>query len=181
MEYLTNSEAITGYKVKILKRDAFKVTGFTLIVPPGRRGVDMIPQFWKDVASDGRLGKLTQASSIRPWVLGLGSWDPECEKHGQRYTICIEETEQTDFSHLAEEHALFTMEIGATDWMCFEMTHAQFEARFWRDNPYKMMPKLGYQFNMSGYGVGIHFDAYPPDYDPNKNPTMEFWITIVKP
>jgi len=28
--------------------------------------------------------------------------------------------------------------------------------------------------------VGLHFDAYPPDYDPKGNPLMEFRITVVE-
>jgi hypothetical protein len=181
MEYLEKSEEITGYRVKIRKREAFNVTGYTIIVPPGPPG--RVRQFWKDVGTDGRLEKLTKASSIQPWVLGLGSWDPECEKGGQRYTICIEETEHTDFSRLSEEYRLFTKEIGASDWMCFELVESVYFERFWRDNPYKMMGKLGYQFHTreGDYSVGLHFDAYPPGHDPEKNPVMEFWITVIKP
>ena len=67
--------------------------------------------------------------------------------------------------------------------MCFETTQKEFDERFWRDNPYTMMKKLGYQFHRGregDYSVGLHFDAYPPDYDPEENPLMEFWITVVK-
>jgi len=88
METLEHSLAIIGYKVRIRKRGAFKVMGYTILVPP--HSDDLIPQFWREVADDGRLEILKNASSVRPWILGLGSWDPECEKHGQRYTICIE-------------------------------------------------------------------------------------------
>jgi hypothetical protein len=31
---------------------------------------------------------------------------------------------------------------------------------------------------MGGLSVGLHFAAYPPDYDVDKNPIMEFWITV---
>ena len=116
MLFLEKSEEITGYRVRIRKRDAFNVTGYTIIVPPGPG--TLIREFWDDVVADGRLDKLTKASSVRPWVLGLGSWDPECEKNGQRYTICIEETEHTDLSCLSKEYRLFSKEIGASDWMC---------------------------------------------------------------
>ena len=43
MVYLEHSEEITGYKVYIMKKPAFKVTGYTLLVPPGLD--DLIPQF----------------------------------------------------------------------------------------------------------------------------------------
>jgi hypothetical protein len=182
MEYLgqslEQSLEITGYQVEIKHRGAFRVTGYTIIVPP--RSDAMIPQFWRDVVVDGRLDLLKKASSVPPWVLGLGSWDPECEKHGQRYTICIEETEHTDLSQLAQQHHLFTKEIGASDWMCFEMTQRILDERFWEDNPYKMMKKLGYRFHAGDYSVGLHFDAYPPGYDPESHPAIEFWITVMR-
>jgi predicted transcriptional regulator YdeE len=168
--------------VKIVRRAVFTVVGYTTIVPPHDR-TNMIPRFWDEIAADGRLRALTEASSVRPWVLGLGSWDPACQKGGQRYTICIEETEHTDFSRLASEHSLFSKDIGATDWMCFEMARGDPEAhkQLWKDNPYKMMGKLGYQFHTSpGYGLGLHFDAYPPDHDDDTNPAAEFWITVAK-
>jgi len=95
--------------------------GYTLVV--WRGATKMIPQFWDDVRRDGRLERLIQASSVPPWVLGMGSWDESCEKHGSRYTICIEETVHADFSRLRRMDALSTKQIGASDWLCFELTH----------------------------------------------------------
>lgn len=181
MEYLEQSEEITGYRVRIMQREAFKIAGYTIIVPPAPRDKMVIKRFWDEVVADGRLERLSKASSVPSWILGLGSWDPECEEHGQRYTICIEQTESTDFSQLAEEYHLFTKEIGASEWMCFETTEDEYDERFWKDNPYKMMKKLGYQFHTGDYSVGLHFDAYPPDHDPETNPVMEFWITVTRP
>ena len=134
MEYIASSQALTGYNVRIWNRPAFVIRGYTLIAPPSPRGGALIGEFWNQVKADGRLDKLKSASSIPPWVLGLGSWDPECPKHGQRYTICIEETDHTDFSALSQEYPLFTKEIGASDWMCFEITTMQLYDRLWKDN-----------------------------------------------
>jgi predicted transcriptional regulator YdeE len=180
MEYLASSKEVTGYNVRIWNRPAFVIRGYTLIAVPGRRGDAQIGEFWNQVKSDGRLEKLQGTSAVPPWVLGLGSWDPECPKHGQRYTICIEETENTDFMALAREYPLFTKEIGASDWLCFELSQQQLDERFWKDNPYTIMQALGYQFNTRDFSVGLHFDAYPPDYDAETNPNLEFWITVVK-
>jgi len=183
MEYIEGSQDLVGYRVKIWKRDGFRVRGFTLIAPPGKRGEAAPHLLWDEVIADGRLRKLREASTVPTWALGLGSWDPECPKRGMRYTICIEETAQTDFSRLAAEHELFTKEIGASDWMCFEMTHAHYMERFWKDNPYKMMGPLGYQFHggpEGDYSIGLHFDAYPPGFSHPENPAMEFWITVAK-
>lgn len=52
--------------------------------------------------------------------------------------------------------------------------------RLWKDNPYKMMQPLGYQFHTGDFSLGLHFDAYPPDYDVELKPEFEFWITVVK-
>jgi hypothetical protein len=128
VKYLEHCEEITGYKIYTVQRAAFKVSGYTLLVPP--RSDDMIPQYWRQVATDGRLELLKTASSTRPWILGLGSWDPECEKHGQRYTIGIEATEHTDFTPIAEKYPLFTKEIGASEWMCFVITQKILDEQF---------------------------------------------------
>ncbi|MCL4507276.1 MAG: GyrI-like domain-containing protein [Chloroflexi bacterium] len=178
MEYIEHSESITGYRVKVMPRGAFTVKGYTLIVAP--QADALIPAFWREVEADGRLARLRSASLVSPWVLVLGSWDPECPRQGQRYTICIEETGQTDFRRLAGEHSLFSKEIGASSWMIFEMTQQRYETDFWKDNPYQMMKKLGYRFHAGDLSVGLHFDAYPPDFDAARNPAMAFWITVAK-
>jgi hypothetical protein len=176
MQYIENSEAITGYRVGLMRRKAFRVTGYTLIVPP--HGDELIPKFWNDVAGDGRLDRLKRASTLPPWLFGVGSWDPECEKHGQRYTFCIEENPYTDFSELAQAGSLYSMEIGASEWLCFEMPHTVNMERFWQDDPFKMMKKLGYRFNAGDFSLGLHIDAYPPLFHPEHNPMMSFWITV---
>ena len=177
---LSGSEAVTGYRTRVWTRTAFVVRGYTLVVPPGR-AAELIPRFWEDTAADGRLAQLASCSRVRPWMLGLGSWDPACEKGGQRYTICIEESARTDFRALEARHPLFRKEIGASDWLCFELTPRQLQEQFWRDNPYEMMKRLGFRFHMGGagdYSVGLHFDAYPPGLDDASHDRMEFWITV---
>ena len=179
MTTLERSGEIAGYKTYVVHKPAFKITGYTLIVP-AHADKKLIPRFWDDVIADGRLAGLKKASTVPPWVLGLGSWDEACEKHGQRYTICIEATEHSDFRALSQRQPLFSMEIGESDWLCFKMTQAKYDERFWKDNPYKMMKPLGYQFNMDSPNVGLHFDAYPPGDEEPLHPEMEFWITVKK-
>jgi len=180
MSYIERCEEITGYKVRVVRREAFRVVGYTLIVPP-RSDKRTVARFWDDVEAHGRLAALAACSAEPPWVLGLGSWDPECQKGGQRYTVCNEETNQTDFTALAREQPLFTKDTGASDWMCFEMTHQKYGERFWDDDPYKMMGMLGYRFHKGNLSVGLHFDAYPPGFDEDRNPAMEFRITVIGP
>ena len=180
VEALAGAQAQVGYRVRLWPRQPFAVRGYTLVVPPGRAS-ELIPRFWEDAASDGRLAELVSCSAERPWLLGLGSWDPACQKGGQRYTICIEETARTDFSALAARHSLVRKEIGASHWLCFELTQRLLLGRFWEDNPYQMMKRLGYRFHMGApgdYSVGLHFDAYPPEFDEASHDRMEFWITV---
>jgi len=87
MSYIERSEEITGYRVRVVRRDAFRVMGYTLIVPP-RSDKRTVSRFWDEVETDGRLAALS---------------------------------------------------------------------------------------------VGLHFDAYPPGFDEDRNPMMEFRITVVEP
>jgi predicted transcriptional regulator YdeE len=167
-----------GYDVSIFQKPAFQVAGYTIVIPPGEEHT--IPAFWEAVEADGRLETLKKASGSPTWVLGLGSWDPECEKNGQRYTICIEVTGHTDFTDLVRKHPLFTKQIGASEWMCFKLTGSAGDANFWRDDPYRMLKELGYVFHAKNYNLGLHFDAYPPGHDDVHNPAMQFWITVKK-
>jgi hypothetical protein len=173
MQYIENAEEITGYKVRIWSRSAFSVVGYTTMV--GKEA--SVEQFSKDVSADGRLDGLIRSSKVAPWVLGLGSWDPECEGKGDyRYTICIEETQHTNLTPLEKrypQYPLFRKEIGASDWLCFEnFDHGG-------PNAYELIKLLGYKFHTGGYDVGLHFDAWAPGVVPLSN-TMEFWITVVR-
>jgi hypothetical protein len=176
INYLSESEALTGYKVKVMRLNSFTIKGYTLIVQPDDDAA--IPVFWSEVTANGRLERLLNSSPGPTWLLGMGSWDPECPKRGQRYTIGIEATDETDFSALAATYPLFAKDIGATSWLCFELPSVSELGRLWRDDPYRMLKVLGYKFNMGGFDVGLHFDAFPPDYHPETNPAMEFWITV---
>ncbi len=177
--YVENAEQIIGYKVKIMPKPVFQVTGYTMIVPP-KAAAQTIPPFVAGVTADGRLDALRRASPVPTWILGLGSFDGECHPDEWRYTICIERTERADFRRLAEQYPLHTQRFEKCDWMCFEISQQRFLGElklFWVDDPYKMLRALGYRFHLR---VGVHFEAYPPDYDEQKNPGMEFWISVAK-
>jgi hypothetical protein len=178
MAYLEGSEGTTGYRVWSWRREPFVVAGYTAVLPPGGQEKG----FWDGVVSDGRLERLAASSSVQAWVLGLGSWDPECEPHGWRYTICLEETEYTDFSSLTREEGFFRKEIGASEWLCFETAFGTFPVRFWKRDPYRMLEKLGYAFHTGpgDYSIGLHFEGYPPGFVPEPGSPMEFWITVAK-
>jgi hypothetical protein len=184
--YIEKSKEIIGYTVKVMHKGSFHVKGYTIVTPPGRSGEAKIPRLWDEVIADGRLSRLIGASSVPPCVLGLGSWDPECSKGGQRYTICLEEAEHTDFTRLSAAYSLFTKKIGASDWLCFETRLGdEYPGRFWKDNPYQMMGPLGYKFHggtEGDYSLGLHFEVYPPGFSfgSDTNTAMEFWISVEK-
>ena len=173
VEYLPGSEELVGYRTKIRHKPTFRITGYTRIVPPKAEGA-VIPDFVREVMAAGGLEALAATNPVRPWILGLGSWDEACEPGGQRYTIGVEETEGTDLSGLRGGLPLHTQTFEACDWTCFEMPHDQ----LWRDDPYTMLKQLGYRFHLR---VGVHFDAFPPDYDEHTNPGVELWISVAKP
>ena len=176
MEFIKGSIEKVGYEVYIANRGPFRAFGFTTIVPPGNP-----ERFWQEVKVDGRLKRLMNCSSVPTNLLGAGTWDEECSKKGFRYTICIEETENTDFAVLYGQYTLHEIRAGATDWMCFKTTRGEFKERFWKqDDPYKMMKVLGYKFHTGSYEVGFHFDVYPP-HSNDENDDMEFWITVKQP
>jgi len=175
--YLERSEKITGYRVKINRKPAFQVIGYTIIIPP-KTETQMIPRFVEELMADGRLDTLKKTSPVPVWILGLGSWDEECQPGGMRYTMCIEETEQTNLSCLLEQYPLHRQSFEACEWMCFEVPQERFDTDlFWKDDPYKMLRLLDYRFHLR---VGVHFDAIPPDHDEKNNPGMEFWISVQK-
>mgnify|MGYP000651635651 CR=1 FL=1 len=58
-----------------------------------------------------------------------------------------------------------------------------YHARFWQDNPCKMLDTLGYEFHTApgDSGVGLHFDAYRPGLREDGPGAMESWITVKRP
>ena len=184
MGYIEGSKAAIGYDVSVTRRDCFRIRGYTLVAPPGKRGEIEIARLWDRLMSDGKLAKLVSASATPTNVLGLGSWDPECPKGGQRYTVCIEETTGTVFTGFGAGEELFSKVIGASDWLCFEVIFGdQYPKPFWKDDPYKMMGPLGYRFHTApnDYSVGLHFEVYPPGFSfgTGTSKAMQFWISVL--
>ncbi len=174
--FLDRGEEITGYRVKVMRKPAFRVTGYTVVIPPND-WTRMIPEFVGQIMTDGRLDSLKRASTVPTWILGLGSWDDQCQPDGMRYTMCIEETEYTDLRLLGKSYLLHTQRFESCEWMCFEVPEERFDSdQFWKDDPYRMLRALDYRFHLR---VGVHFDAAPPDHD-EKKWGMEFWISVAK-
>ncbi len=179
METAIREGRIRDYDYRVVRRGSFRVAGYTYLVPKGVDGA--VPRFWDALAEDGRLERLVGcARGGRPAFLGLGSWDPECTGHSHRYTVCLEETASTDFSAIAADPGFFATEIGASDWLCFRVPFERYMARFWQDDPYKIIPELGLEFHTAkgDYSVGLHYEVYPPGWDEDPEQWIEFRITV---
>lgn len=175
--FIERSQEITGYRVKIMPKPAFQVTGYAIICQPDEEG-PLIQDFVAALMTDGRMETLKKASAVPSWILGLGSWDEECPPRGMRYTMCIEENQHTDLSGLLRQYLLHTQSFEACEWMCFEVPQERFDTgQFWKDDPYKMLRDLGYRFHLR---VGVHFDAFSPNHHERTKPGMEFWISVLK-
>lgn len=85
--YLERSQEITGYRVKVLRKPAFQVSGYTIMCPPEEEG-PLIKSFITDLITDGRMETLKKASPVPPWILGLGSWDEDAHP-AARVIRCI--------------------------------------------------------------------------------------------
>ncbi len=63
--FIERSQEITGYRVKILRKPAFQVTGYTVICPPDAEG-PIIKDFVAALMTDGRMETLKKASAVPP-------------------------------------------------------------------------------------------------------------------
>ena len=175
---IDDSVDVIGYKVRRETREAFVVHGYTLIIPADCDDRARIDRFWEEVRGDGRLDDLCKAVPHSSWILGMGSWDLECPKRGQRYTICVDDSAGFDPATMSEPSELFSKQIKASDWLCFEIDDGRFPKKFWEDDPYIMLKILGYEFNTAGFSIGMHFDAYPIEGRQPHYSAMEFWISV---
>lgn len=177
MSYIEDSMTKVGYKVRVIEKEDIVVMGYTHVFPKEPEENDTEPNFIELLKKDGRFDKLFRIKGNNP-MMGLGSWDPECEPGGMRYTLCVEKSSDGNSNLLLEDKDYFEKAIGSSLWLCFEVP--QTDDRFWKDNPYAMLKKLGYSFHTGSFDVGLHFDVFPDDYDRVSNSAYEFWITVVK-
>lgn len=164
-----------GYEVHVTTRPAFDVVGYTQVLAGGEER--RIPGFWSTLKSDGRLDALKRLAGNKGWLLGLGSWDPDCPQGGQRYTVCVEAAPSA-LQELPSHAEAFHKQIGASDWLRFQVASADYPQPFWTHNAYRMMQTLGYRFNTRDFTVGLHFDAYPIASGGEASKQMEFRISV---
>lgn len=171
--YLEGSEKITGYKARYQELPAFDVIGFTKIVESGG-------ELYREVRSDGRWQVLRSIAGDDGTLYGVASLDKECPKGKYRYTIGVKVI--ADHAREADlPENLFSIHIKPSGWVIFSLAQAQY-GDFWRDDPFKLVNKLGWAFNTA---VGLHIDAYPPSYAADdaslEDDSEEFWMPVRPP
>lgn len=158
-----DSQAQVGYRTRYQELPAFDLIGFTKIVKSGG-------ELYGEVRSDGRWEVLRSIAGDDKTIYGVASLDKDCPKGSYRYTLGVKAPAD---ARLPKD--LFSMHIKPSGWIVFELESfvAQY-GKFWGDDPYKMIKKLGWDFNSR---LGLHIDAYAPSYSSDSDP-MEFMMPV---
>jgi hypothetical protein len=173
-----NEFNINTVKITIIQKPAFEAVGFTW---PANLDGGSIARFIKELEEDCRYAKLaaTLPSPQQIWVcLSDGSHacgkrfcpvcDMSCAGFDVRCTVCVEKTEEHDFSQLKEDE-LFAFSVPASEWALFETNPADLH----RHDAYKLVGKIGYQWNDR---IRLHFDN-EHEWTPGK--TMHFLLPVI--
>lgn len=182
---IEGSVSLVGYEAELFEKDDFQVIGYSALHKPDTPDFEL----WERLRDDGRLDLLIEASS-RAELFGCSSGDSEATvdlpKGSYRHTVCIEVTTGVDLGPLKSDE-LFRIHIPASKWVCFNFTKERFydgrDYRFWGDDPYGMVRRLGFRFNWS---VALHMDVFDkPDIgvfrldDPaDRQRVMHFWMPV---
>jgi len=164
-----DNQAQVGYRTRYQELPAFDLIGFTKIVKSGG-------ELYGEVRSDGRWEVLKSIAGDDKTIYGIASEDKDCPKGRYRYTLGVKAS--ADHSRDACLYKdLFSIHIKQSGWIVFEIENfgAQY-GNFWRDDPYKLVKKLGWDFN---FEVGLHIDAYAPSYA-SDNDGMEFMMPVTR-
>jgi len=167
ISHAEGDKALTGYSTKYQKLPAFDLTGFTKIVPSGG-------ELYDEVRGDGRWEVLRSIAGDDKTIYGVASLDKECTKGRYRYILAVKTTEDR-VRNAGLGDSLFSIHIRESEWIVFTIENfvAQY-GKFWGDNPYNLVKKLGWEFNPV---VGLHIDVYPPSYSSNDD-RMEFMMPV---
>jgi hypothetical protein len=165
-----DNQSPVAYKTRHERLPAFELVGFTKIVKSGG-------ELYSEARQDGRWDVLRTLAGEDGTVYGVASRDEECTKGHYRYTLAVKAAaDKLEESSLRD--SLFSIQIREAEWIFFAIE--DFEAqygRLWRDDPYKMIAKLGWAYNSE---VGLHIDVFPPSYSAESD-SMEFMMPVSKP
>jgi len=168
ISHTEDNKALTGYSTKYLRLPAFDLTGFTKIVPSGG-------ELYDEVRGDGRWEILRNIAGHDKAIYGVASMDKECTNGRYRYTMAAKASEENiRNANLCD--SLFTMHIKESEWIIFtiESFAAQY-GKFWGDNPYNLIQKLGWDFNSM---LSLHIDVFPLSYSKENDGCMEFMMPV---
>ncbi len=164
-----DSQTLSGYRTRNLKLPAFDLTGFTKIVKSGGEQYDA-------VRNSSRWDLLRRIGDDHT-IYGVASHDKECGKDFYRYTMAVKAPVER-FGVPCPYDDLFTLHIKESDWLVFALDSFNKQyGKFWQDDPYAMLKKLGWAFNMR---VGMHIDVMAPDFVSDDG-YMEFWMPVRPP
>jgi len=146
---------------------AFDVIGFTKIVRSGG-------ELYEEARNDGRWQVLKSIAGDAKTTYGVATVDKDCSKGSYRYTLGVKApVDQSRDTGLYDD--LFSIHIARSGWIILSLEHfgAQY-GDFWRDDPYKLVNRLGWVFDSA---VGLHIDAFPPSYASDHD-AMEFMMPV---
>ncbi len=159
-----------AYPTRSLALAAFDLAGFTQIVQSGGA-------LYEGVRRDGRWDELRRLAGEDGSIYGVASHDHECPEGWYRYTMAVAD-EPLAAGVPGGTDRLHTIHIGASEWVAFALEDfaAQY-GRFWRDNPYALIERLGREFNTD---VGLHLDVFGPTYCSDHD-GIEFLMPVRRP
>jgi len=162
-----------GFKITIIKKTSFDAVGFSR---PVNFEDGSIGLFLDELAENGQMKKLAETlrTPQQIWVCLSGAncgdygkclvCDSSCKGFDVRCTVCVEKTENHDFSQF-NENELFTLRIPASEWADFEMGEGQSFTELHKNDVYKLVGEIGYEWNEK---IGLHFDNEHEESIPNK-------------
>ena len=160
---MTKNEII-GFPYKKLNFPSFEIIGFTKIVKSGGEAYD-------EIRNSEKWELLKEMNVKEKSIFGIASMDKECPKDFYRYTMGIKK----DDGYICNEQfkkELYSFIVKESEWIIFSLNFSNEYGKLWRNDPYKIIKDLGYNFNNN---VGIHIDVFDENYDGNE---MEFWMPI---
>ena len=164
-----DGRAQVGYRTTYQELSAFEVTGVTQIVVSGG-------ELYGEVRSDGRWEWLKRIAGEDKTIYGVASFDKECSEGRYRYTLGVK-APAGPLRDAWPDSDLFSIHVRPSGWVVFALE--DFAAQYgvlWRDDPYALVRKLGWEFNSA---VGLHIDAFGPCYESDHG-GMEFMMPVRK-
>ena len=164
---------VQGFNYEHRHIKSFDIIGFTAMTKSGGELHDA-------VRSDGRWNALQSMNSKNKTTYGVASDDAcpvECNNRTDncpkarcfRYTIGIAEDE--NFIANPAYGELYKYHVKESDWIVFMLDAENGHGELWRNDPYKMIAELGYEYNTE---LSNHIDVMYGGYDG----VFEFWMPV---